>query len=93
MHHDQFELFIANKDYSGVAFVAANSPDNMFRSAEALQRLREVTRKGGNLFGNPLLIYFPALIKHASTLNQFETIEYLKLLDLKQQAKKVESLF
>ena len=73
--------------------MAANSLDHLFRSEEALQRLRLIKIKGGNLFGNPLLIYFTALIKYTSSLNGIETIEYLKLLDLKQQAKKVETLF
>ena len=49
--------------------------------------------KGGNLFGHPLLVYFTTLIKHIQKLNEVESIQYLKLLDLKKNCKRVEKLF
>ena len=76
---DQYEAYMKANDLGGAALVAANSPLELFRKQEAIKRLYDHAKKvkGGSLFGHPLIVYFNALLKHSTELNESESIEYL----------------
>jgi clathrin heavy chain len=73
--NDQFvSLFnqkLASGDYAGAAGVAKNSPGDLLRNQETINRLKGLPQTGQ---AAPILIYFNALLK-STQLNKIESLE------------------